>query len=143
MGLSVYEDYGEIDATFLRDHCWSGAKDRVKDLSDSDIETILDILADEYPDGMELTTLNDFFWFDDDTYAEWLGFKDADALWRGDNVNRDELYVDELDEDEDGNITYGIFDEEGTYADGYEFTSEEEAQAYLDEHRDEFTSDMF
>lgn len=133
----------ELSGYELRDRFWSGAKDRVKDLTEDQFETIIEILEEEYPDGMDMTELNDFFWFEDDTYAEWLGFKDADALWRGDNVNRDELYVDELDEDEDGNITYGIFDEEGTYADGYEFTSEEEAQAYLDEHRDEFTSDMF
>ncbi len=138
--MKIIEELSDYE---LRDRFWSGAKDRVKDLTEDQFETIIDILEEEYPDGMDMTELNDFFWFEDDTYAEWLGFKDADALWRGDNVNRDELYVDELDEDEDGNITYGIFDEEGTYADGYEFASEEEAQAYLDEHRDEFTSDMF
>ena len=138
--MKVIEDLSYYE---LKDRFWSGAADRVKDLTEDQFKTIIYILEEEYPDGMDMTELNDFFWFDDDTYAEWLGFKDADALWRGDNVNRDELYVDELDEDEDGNITYGIFDEEGTYADGYEFASEEEAQAYLDEHRDEFTSDMF
>ena len=138
--MKVIEDLSYYE---LKDRFWSGAADRVKDLTEDQFETIIEILEEEYPDGMDMTTLNDFFWFDDDTYADWLGFKDADALWRGDNLNRDELYVDELDEDEDGNITYGIFDEEGTYADGYEFTSPDEAQAYLDEHRDEFTSDMF
>ena len=72
----------EIDsAREVRDLVWSGAADRVADLSDEQIEEILNILEDSYPDGMDETELNDFFWFDDDTYAEWLGYRDAEQLW--------------------------------------------------------------
>ena len=71
----------ELDANGIRDMVWSGALDRIRCLSDDEIDTIIDILAQEYPDGIDETELNDFFWFDDDIYAEWLGFDDAEALW--------------------------------------------------------------
>ena len=53
------------------------------DLTDEEIDEVLSILEDtiEDPDrGMELTELNDFFWFDRDTIAEWLGYEDYDEL---------------------------------------------------------------
>jgi hypothetical protein len=70
-----------LDAQGIRDMVWSGAKDRVEDLTDEQIDTIISILADEYPDGIDETELNDFFWFEDDLYAEWLGYEDAEGLW--------------------------------------------------------------
>lgn len=76
----------------VRDLVWSGAADRVADLSDGQIESILNILEDSYPDGMTETELNDFFWFDDDTYAEWLGYRDAGQLW--DRAGKDDSYFD-------------------------------------------------
>ena len=72
-----------LDAQGIRDMVWSGAKDRVEDLTDDQIDTILNILSDEYPDGIDETELNDFFWFEDDTYAEWLGYNSAEDLWEG------------------------------------------------------------
>ena len=33
-----------------------------------------------YPDGMEETEINDFFWFDGDTIAQALGYEDEDDL---------------------------------------------------------------
>ncbi len=71
----------DLDANGIRDMVWSGALDRVKCLSDDELNTIIAILAEEYPDGIDETELNDFFWFEDDTYADWLGFDDAEALW--------------------------------------------------------------
>lgn len=53
---------------------WSGAKDTVKYLTDEEVEAIFDILEECYPDGMTETEVNDFFWFEDDTIAEWLGY---------------------------------------------------------------------
>ena len=79
-------------ANEVRDLVWSGAADRVADLSDRQIESIINILEDTYPDGMDETELNDFFWFDDDTYAEWLGYRDAEQLW--DRVGKDDSYFD-------------------------------------------------
>ena len=59
---------------------WSGAKDTVKYLTDEELETIETMLEDIYPDGIDETELNDFFWFEDDTIAEWLGFNDFEEI---------------------------------------------------------------
>jgi hypothetical protein len=71
----------DLDANGIRDMVWSGALDRVKCLSDDELNTIIGILAEEYPDGIDETELNDFFWFEDDTYAGWLGWDDTEAFW--------------------------------------------------------------
>lgn len=59
---------------------WSGAKDTVKYLTDEEIETIENILEDSYPDGMDETEINDFFWFEDETIAEWLGYNSFEEI---------------------------------------------------------------
>lgn len=59
---------------------WSGAKDKVKYLTDDDLEQIEDILNAEYPEGIDETELNDFFWFEDDFIAEVLGYSNFDEL---------------------------------------------------------------
>lgn len=65
---------------------WSGAKDTAKYLTDDELNTIESILEEQYPDGMSETELNDFFWFEDDTIAEWLGYEDfEDIMNRGDD----------------------------------------------------------
>lgn len=71
----------DLDANGIRNMVWSGALDRVKCLSDDELNTIIGILAEEYPDGIDETELNDFFWFEDDTYAGWLGWDDVEAFW--------------------------------------------------------------
>lgn len=53
---------------------WSGAKDTAKYLSYSELEQIECILEELYPDGVDETTINDIFWFEEDTIAEWLGY---------------------------------------------------------------------
>ena len=70
----------EVDIDYIRSNSWSGAADRVKHLTDSDLTTILNIL-EETGDTMTETELNDFLWFNDDIYADWLGYKDAEDLW--------------------------------------------------------------
>lgn len=79
-----YNEYNIIDAL------WSGGKDRAEDLTEDQISTILGILSDEYPEGIDAGTLNDFFWFEDNTYAEWLGYRSAEDLWSG----KDEDYYE-------------------------------------------------
>lgn len=68
---------------------WSGAKDTVKYLTAKEIETIFDLLDDcDSGDGMSETAVNDFFWFEDDTIAQWLGWTDFETLMKarsGDN----------------------------------------------------------
>jgi len=64
---------------------WSGAKDTAKYLTDEEFNTIESMLEDLYPDGMSVTQLNDFFWFESDTIAEWLGYSDFEEI-----MNREE-----------------------------------------------------
>ena len=71
-----------LDAQGIRDMVWSGAKSWVEDLTDDEIDTIISILAEEYPDGIDETTLNDFFWFEPDTYTQWLGYADAEDFYQ-------------------------------------------------------------
>ena len=59
---------------------WSGARDRVKYLTDEDFDIIEAILEELYPDGMDETTINDIFWFEEDTVADWLDYSDFEEL---------------------------------------------------------------
>lgn len=65
----------------LRDfEFWSGAKETVKYLTDEELDTIEEILEDCYPEGMDETAINDFFWFEDETIAEWLGYSSFEEI---------------------------------------------------------------
>lgn len=77
---------------------WSGAADRVKYLTDEEMDTIEAMLEETNEDGMSETEVNDFFWFEEDVIAEWLGYDDFEALMKRDEENDDE---DEQEEDED------------------------------------------
>ena len=59
---------------------WSGGKDRAKYLTWQELDTIEAILEDLYPEGVDETTINDLFWFEEDTIAEWLGYADFEEL---------------------------------------------------------------
>lgn len=72
---------------------WSGAKDTVKYLTVEELDTIEEMLEELYPEGMDETEINDFFWFDDDTIAEWLGYNNFEEIMERDNF--DEIYDDE------------------------------------------------
>ncbi len=136
----------DMDCDGIRDMVWSGAKDTLADLDDDQLNTIIQILADEYPDGIDETELNDFLWFERDTIADWLGFDNYDALVHGSNstFDPDDCYVDDNGDDRwvisdnDGNWLYDFNSRNYFY-----FDTEEEAQAYLDAHKDEFTEDDF
>lgn len=85
---------------------WSGARDTVKYLTDDEIETIFSLLDDcDSGDGMSETAVNDFFWFEDDTIAEWLGWSDFETLMNarsGDNwFDTESEYEEFLDEQEE------------------------------------------
>ena len=59
---------------------WSGAKDTAKYLTDGDFAAIESVLNELYPEGMEEMEVNDFFWFEDDSIAEWLGYESFEDL---------------------------------------------------------------
>lgn len=73
----------ELDAQGIRDMVWSGAKDRVEDLTDDQLDIIISNLNDMYDGSIDEGELNDFLWFEDEIYAEWLGYKNTDDLWSG------------------------------------------------------------
>lgn len=78
--MKVYEETTLNDFEF-----WAGAKDRVKYLTYEELKTLTEILEDLYPEGVEDTTINDLFWFEEDTIAEWLGYSDFEEI-----MNREE-----------------------------------------------------
>lgn len=94
--MKVYEDLSPEE---FRDKAWSGAVDTLEDLTDEQVETVMDLLEESNGgEVMSLTELNDFFWFERDTIAEWLGYSSYEQLVeRGDKGNE---YFD--------NATYGI-----------------------------------
>lgn len=78
----------EITINNIYDELWSGGRDTLDDLTDEQIETVLDTLETSVAPDFSITDLNDFFWFERDTIAEWLGYEDYDALVNGDIVKK-------------------------------------------------------
>lgn len=82
--MRVYKD---IDANDLHSTLWSGALDTIKYLTLDECQQVLDIYessleldSEGYPVAIDETELNDFFWFEDDTIAEWLGYNSFDDI---------------------------------------------------------------
>lgn len=73
--MKVYKEVSGYDFDF-----WSGARDTVKYLTTEEVEQIFSMLEELYPEGMEETEVNDFFWFEDDTIAEWLGYSSFEEI---------------------------------------------------------------
>ena len=59
---------------------WSGGYDTAKYLTADELDQIESMLKELNPDGMDETDINDFFWFEDDTIAEWLGYNDFEEI---------------------------------------------------------------
>lgn len=73
----------EMNVYDVRDAVWSGAKDTVSDLSDEELQIIMDALEDlaaDSGDAISMTELNDFLWFERETIAEWLGYESYDDI---------------------------------------------------------------
>lgn len=69
---------------------WSGAASRAEQLTAEQLNDIEEQLEAEYPDGMEDTELNDFFWFGQETLADMLGFDSWDELVQSNEAEEDE-----------------------------------------------------
>lgn len=50
-----------------------GAIDTIEELTDSEVETILS-MVEEIEEDITDSFLSDYFWFERDTIAEWLGY---------------------------------------------------------------------
>ena len=71
----------EVNAQDIIQSAWSGARYTVEHMTERQIETVLNILEDSNcGEPMTETQLNDFFWFEDETIAEWLGFDSFEEL---------------------------------------------------------------
>lgn len=68
---------------------WSGAKDRAERLTFEQLDKIEHILENEYPDGVDETTINDLFWFDFDTICEWLDIPGEDELYELEQIEKE------------------------------------------------------
>lgn len=51
---------------------WSGAKSNAEKLTIAEFDQIESILEDSFSEGMSETQINDLFWFDFETIAEWI-----------------------------------------------------------------------
>lgn len=76
--MKIYKevDYSEFEF-------WSGAVDTVNLLTSRELERVWEELESCWVENNEMpseTDINDFFWFETDTIAEWLGYKDWDEL---------------------------------------------------------------
>ena len=59
---------------------WSGARQRVDELTYEDLQNLEYAIEDLYPDGLTATELNDMFWFDEDFIAQCLGYDDWEDM---------------------------------------------------------------
>ena len=73
--MKVYKEVSGYEFEF-----WSGAKDRANYLTYDEIEKVFSILEEIYPEGMSEMEVNDFFWFEEDTIAEWLGYNSFEEI---------------------------------------------------------------
>lgn len=73
--MKVYEEISLNDFEF-----WGSAIQTAKYLTDDEMDAIEENLNELNPCGMSKTDINEFFWFDDDTIAEWLGYPDFKTL---------------------------------------------------------------
>ena len=59
---------------------WGGALYTSEVLTEEDFEIIESILEEENPSGMTENELNDFFRFEENTIAKWLGYNNFEEL---------------------------------------------------------------
>lgn len=70
---------------------WSGGADTVEELTDEEIEKIENYLESESPEeGWSDTAINDFFWFERETIAEWLGYDSFDDIIKRNKEEQEE-----------------------------------------------------
>ena len=69
---------------------WSGGQDRAKLLSDEQFDIVEQMLEEIAPEeGWSDTAINDFFWFDFNTIADWLGYKNEECFEK--NITNQEI----------------------------------------------------
>lgn len=89
---------------------WSGAKETLNTLTYEQIEQLENMLPDMFSDTPTDTEINDFLWFENDTIANLLGFRDWEHLEKCNRGEDDE--EDDEEEDEDDDEVYPFDDED-------------------------------
>jgi hypothetical protein len=68
-----------ISSFELKDELWSGALDTLKTITENDkLQDLMSLLEELYPEPVEITTINDLLWFEDDYIFKQLDMKMAD-----------------------------------------------------------------
>ena len=84
---------------------WLGAKDRAKLLTKDQFDAVERALEEIAPEeGWSETAINDMFWHDFDTIAEWLGYKDEEYLEKGisnDDMEEAQKWFNDVSEEAD------------------------------------------
>lgn len=73
--MKIFDEYHLHDFEF-----WCGGYETAKLLTKSEFDSIEEYLMEVYPDGMHEIEVNDFFWFETDWIAKYLGFKSFEQL---------------------------------------------------------------
>lgn len=131
-------------------HFWSGAEDRAAMLTDDQFEVVEQNMEECAPEGgWSDTAINDLFWFEFDTIAQWLGYKDEEYLREDisdDDISEAEGWFDSFDYGTDKAIEIAglnekdyIIDGEGIFDEPDEFDDEavfEDFQSWWDDLED-------
>ena len=118
-----------VEESLSKFQFWSGAKDRAALLTTEQFDTVEQMLEEMEPaDGWSDTAINDFFWFDFNTIAQWLGYADEEHLEA--NIKQDE--VEEAQEwAEDTSTDYNsLFAIAGLRVEDYACTDEDGEEDY-------------
>ena len=112
---------------------WSGGRDTLDALSHEECETLETYIEDVFHEGCTDTELNDFLWFERETIAEWLGYRNVEAMFEGDTDDWEEHARKVIKEKHPYKF------EVDKYLDGYiddDFTENMTDEEYLDEFND-------
>lgn len=90
--MRIYSEKSLWDFNF-----WAGAKSLAEALTWEELHTVEHMMEEIAPEeGWDETAINDFFWFEGDTIAEWLGYSsEAEILHLEDNEEEEEQEEEE------------------------------------------------
>jgi len=75
--LSVIKNINDFS---LKNELWCGALDTLKVIIENNkFQDLMCLLEEMYPEPVEITTINDLLWFDDDYIYEQLGIEETET----------------------------------------------------------------
>jgi len=74
--LSIVREISDFE---LKGELWCGALDTLGTVTENDkLQELMDLLEELYPEPVDITTINDLLWFDEDFILEQLNIAIAD-----------------------------------------------------------------